>query len=476
MKKLKIFTAFIIIFLIVASSSYAFQIQQDNLASNSVNVNNSNFKIKYIELTKSSNEKGNEKSLTLSEKCTINEVTVIDSIYGREEESESLITDVSTSPISAQSVDTIDLSMNSLTAPTQPFEVGEEANIHFTIANYGPNNAINTNVRVDVDGSQVGSIPMGTILAGYQYNAEFDLTGPSEGTHEIKLIAQVGYGLTDTNLNNNTIIRSFVWKGIPDLVAKSFETVSTYLHTGEDIEFRFRVANEGTGKAVGTINNHLSINGQAIAVIPITDLDAGYTATITFTLTFNEPETYYMLMDVNKNATIVESNYSNNSKFNSVTIEPTVLLDVPEYTQQPYDSICWATSAAMVISYFSDDLYNRNIDIATTEFGENFNQGIYNIGIMEDYVEDYTGVNGSVQNNALSYTAVQYQTDNDGPIITVIDWDEVDGRHAEVITGYNVPTNSVIYIDPWDGESYMLAYTSYLSNDDWDWTSSIFWN
>lgn len=190
MKKLKIFTVFVVIFLIMANSSYAFQIQQDILASNSVNEKSSDFKIEKIELTKSSNAK----SLALSEKCTINEVTVIDNVYGRKKSENLITTDISTSSVS------VDLSMNSLTAATQPFEVGEAANIHFTIANYGPDNAPDTNVRVDVDGSPVGNIPLGTILAGYQYNAEFDLTGPSEGTHEIELIAVVGYGLVDTDL------------------------------------------------------------------------------------------------------------------------------------------------------------------------------------------------------------------------------------------------------------------------------------
>jgi hypothetical protein len=466
MKKLKIFTVFVVIFLIMANSSYAFQIQQDILASNSVNVNSSDFKIEKIELTKSSNAK----SLALSEKCTINEVTVVDSIYSREENSKNLITtDVSTSAVS------VDLSMNSLTAATQPFEVGEAANIHFTIANYGPDNAPDTSVRVDVDGSPVGNIPLGTILAGYQYNVEFDLTGPSEGTHEIKLIAQVGYGLVDTDLSNNTIIRSFVWEGIPDLVAKSFETVSgpTSLKTGQEVEFKFTVANEGTGKAVGTINNHLTINGQEVAIFSFTDLDVGYMVTVTFTVIFNEPDTYNMEIHVNKSGSIIESNSNNNIKTNSVTVlDSRQVLSVPNYSQQPYNQLCWATSAAMVISYFLDDTINRNVEIAQAEFGEeDFNHPSWN---MEPYVESYTGISGTERNDPLSYTAVQYQIDHDGPIITVIDL-ENGGLHAEVIRGYDLDNNRVLYVDPWDGLGHRATYSYYLDNDDWNWVWSLFW-
>ena len=89
----------------------------------------------------------------------------------------------------------------------------------------------------------------------------------------------------------------------------------------------------------------------------------GYTATFTFQIAFGSPKTYDLAMNVNKNRTITESNYNNNSKTHSVNVViggSRVCLDVPEYTQQPYDKICWATSAAMVISYFLDEMCIRD--------------------------------------------------------------------------------------------------------------------
>lgn len=140
-----------------------------------------------------------------------------------------------------------------------------------------------------------------------------------------------------------------------------------------------------------------------------------------------------------------------------------------------HNSICWATSAAMVISYFENDSTNRNIEIATREHGEDFNHGITDISRMEFYVEDYTGIPGSVQSNPLTFAAVKHQINNDGPIITVVS-NGVSG-HAMVIKGYNIQPDyeSVIYNDPWDGAGHGATYPFYLNNDDWNWIGSTFW-
>ncbi|MDD3269443.1 MAG: papain-like cysteine protease family protein [Syntrophomonadaceae bacterium] len=149
-----------------------------------------------------------------------------------------------------------------------------------------------------------------------------------------------------------------------------------------------------------------------------------------------------------------------------------VVLSVPNYSQQPYDSLCWATSASMVISFFLDDTTDRKVEIAQSEFGnDDFNYGSWN---MEPYVENYTNIAGTTRNNALSYTAVKYQTNNDGPIISVIQYSD-NSTHAEVIKGYDTSTNFVLFNDPWDGDSHGATYSYYLSNSNWDWIWSLFW-
>jgi hypothetical protein len=149
------------------------------------------------------------------------------------------------------------------------------------------------------------------------------------------------------------------------------------------------------------------------------------------------------------------------------------VLAVPEFSQRPYDSIYWATTAFMIIAYFRNDNVDRDVEIARREHGNNFNQG----GTLEDieyYVQDYTGRNGSIQYNALSYAAVQYQINNRGPIGTAIYWTS-GGGHAMVIKGYDTSTSFVIYNDPWDGRGHGCTYSYYVSNSNWRWGGSLFY-
>lgn len=150
------------------------------------------------------------------------------------------------------------------------------------------------------------------------------------------------------------------------------------------------------------------------------------------------------------------------------------VLPVPQYSQQPYDQICWATSAAMIISFFKNDTTNRNVQIAKDKFGTDFNQPA-SLSDQNNAVKKYAGVtSGSIQNNALSYTAVQYQINNNGPIGTAIYWSS-GGGHAEVIKGYDTSLdNEVLYNDPWDGQGHGASYSYYTNNSTWTWGGSLF--
>lgn len=203
--------------------------------------------------------------------------------------------------------------MNSLTAEVQPFQALGDANFQFKIANYGDTPNYSTLVKVIIDGAEMGIVNIGTINNGYEYTFTLTISGVSEGTHEIKLIAVPTAG--DSNLNNNSISKNFVWQGVPDLVVNSFETVSgeTKSVVGQPVEFIFTVTNQGTGMAEGVINNHIIINDQELYIISTSNLDVGYTLTGRFTVTFNERDLYVVQLNVNKNHSIIESNYDNNT-------------------------------------------------------------------------------------------------------------------------------------------------------------------
>ena len=219
-----------------------------------------------------------------------------------------------------------------------------DANFQYKIANYGGTN-YNTIVKVIVDGAEMGIVNIGTINNGYEYTFPLTISGVSEGTHEIKLIAIPTAG--DSNDNNNIISKNFVWQGVPDLVVNSFKTVSgeTKPVVGQPVEFIFTVTNQGTGMAEGVINNHIIINDQELYIISTSNLDVGYTLTGRFTVTFNERGMYIVELNVNKNQSIIESNFDNNAGAEMVICSHLLL--------QPWNS-SYQTATFQVQNTFSD--------------------------------------------------------------------------------------------------------------------------
>ncbi|MBS3909664.1 MAG: C39 family peptidase [Actinobacteria bacterium] len=157
-------------------------------------------------------------------------------------------------------------------------------------------------------------------------------------------------------------------------------------------------------------------------------------------------------------------------------------LPVPVFGQLPLNNLCWATAASMVIAYGKPDNIDRKVDIAKMIHGAvNYNKGGTNAN-MRDAVWTYLRWPGSIQNNMLSYTAVQYQTNNGGPIIARMSKNSGATLHALTIRGYNTTGSKVFYNDPWNGKFYdKYTHTDLVLgriNDPWDWgiwNAGIFW-
>ncbi len=295
-------------------------------------------------------EKGNmEAKVGYHGQGTAQEATVAEEIYKKNT--------LSTSGTATVRAELADLSMNSLTAEVQPFEVGETANFEFEMANYGGTTAFNTYVYVTVDDDNVGGFNIGSILPGYVYTFPLMIDGITEGTHEIILNATSSS--LETDYSNNIIGEDFVWQGVPDLVAKSFNTVSgdTSFVEGEAVAFTFSVKNEGTRIAEG-IQNYLLINGQELAILSYPSLDVGSTLTCSFSLTFNSPGDYNLQLYVNKDHSIVESNYNNNTKTKTVTI-------ISEWAYLDYG---WSTTTIPIQPYSYNDVWQTAMDASISSW------------------------------------------------------------------------------------------------------------
>lgn len=145
-------------------------------------------------------------------------------------------------------------------------------------------------------------------------------------------------------------------------------------------------------------------------------------------------------------------------------------LGVPNYNQQPYNQLCWATTASMIISYFNGDSVDRKVTIAQSYFGSNFNQPGYDY-MIRNPINSYTGRYGTIT-GAVSYSTVQSQINNGRPIATMIFWTS-GGGHALVCRGYYPDYNYILINDPWDGQTYWYDYSYYVSNSSFNWRESI---
>jgi hypothetical protein len=134
------------------------------------------------------------------------------------------------------------------------------------------------------------------------------------------------------------------------------------------------------------------------------------------------------------------------------------VLNVPKYCQISVfyegdgNELCWATSAAMNVSYFLNDNIDREIAIAESCYGDsNYNQGAPLLEEMTAINNDVPGLNLPATNDVngtLSYAAIQQQINAGHPIGTKIAWTAPGGiTHAQVITGYNTYNgNNYIYV------------------------------
>ncbi len=165
------------------------------------------------------------------------------------------------------------------------------------------------------------------------------------------------------------------------------------------------------------------------------------------------------------------------------------VIKVPKYTQQPYDLLCWATSASMMVSGLLMDNTDRTLeaaDSATKIYPSEFNKFgyLYNPGSTRSPIGDFvaskvSNIDYEVLNHSsitpITFDTIKNSIDNTYPVLTRISWDVQGGGHFQVITGYKEVdgVQYVIYNDPWDGKEYIRTYSDYCDNNLFDFKNAI---
>jgi hypothetical protein len=169
-------------------------------------------------------------------------------------------------------------------------------------------------------------------------------------------------------------------------------------------------------------------------------------------------------------------------------------LKVPQFLQLPYDNLCWATTAAMAVSYFNNDTINRTVDIAediaisrSSSFSQLYGPNYYtypSVFNMPALLLD-SGVGVKLYRPDLdiityenpSFATTEYSPSlntiiksiNHGYPVMVKVPNAAGGNHMLIIKGYKQCYNgmNIIYNDPLDGQEHMSvnygtrAYTTF---------------
>jgi hypothetical protein len=273
----------------------------------------------------------------------------------------------------------------------------------------------------------------------------------SSGNYSLKI--SLPQAVISTDKEGNTYTSAYLYPNTP---------YNGQINSASDVDyFKFTPSSNGYYTIQTTGFNNLS--GQVFDSNnqPLSD-DLYDLNTYKFDMKFNVNSTYYIKI------------YDRNGKTGNYALNVTrgKTLPVVNYSQQPYDKLCWATAASMAKSYLLDDDANRTVEFARYYNGQypyqfnidgaigsataatlRYTEGFKTIGVTPyQYRQD---IYGSVQFGEIAKT-----TDMSAPIIFLT------SKHFVVVKGYSYQKDGIngeyiIYNDPWDGQEHICTFSNF---------------
>ncbi len=204
---------------------------------------------------------------------------------------------------------------------TYPFEALGDAKIEVKISNRGNATASKFYFGVYVDNVSVGKGYISSLAAGYAYSAEVTLSNIKEGSHAIKIDADVDNKVSESNEGNNTMTKSFTWRGTPDLAAEitGGPANNSNIDGESSFQFNFYVKNIGNGGA-SKIPVAITVGDSYLTTSIDGTLPAKSETYVPVTITFYGYGKNNVELSINRDKTISESNYSNNTAIKTYNI------------------------------------------------------------------------------------------------------------------------------------------------------------
>ena len=264
---------------------------------------------------------------------------------------------------------------------TYPFEALSDSTIQIKISNRGNATANNFNFGVYVDDNYIGSGAVNSLGAGYVYTVDITLSNIREGTHTVKVIADKDNNVSESNESNNTMTKDFIWKGTPDLAAEIEGGPADNSDVDGESSFQFKlyIRNIGNGDA-SKIPVAISVGDSILTTSMDGTLLAKTKTHLPVTITFYGYGKNNLEFNVNRDKTIVESNYKNNTAIKTYNIVYcTHFWDVNKFSVSTAKNIKIQVQSSAT-DVFDKSIFNRGLDwnnitdnvkISSPEFNDN---------------------------------------------------------------------------------------------------------
>jgi subtilase family serine protease len=228
-----------------------------------------------------------------------------------------------------------DLIINSLThSPTNP-TITDTITITAIVQNTGARSAGASTLEIEIQGETTpATYPIPSLAAGatYQVQRQVNLTTP--GNYQVTATADVNNVVTESDETNNTATDSFEVKA-PDLIISSLTHSPPSPTNIETITITAIVKNNGNSNA-GASTLEIKVGTEATPptyVIPA--LAPNATHQIQRQLTLGTPNTYTVTAKADVNTAVTESNETNNTASDSITVVKAADLVISSLTHSP---------------------------------------------------------------------------------------------------------------------------------------------
>jgi len=205
---------------------------------------------------------------------------------------------------------TPDLIIETITgSPTSP-PIGETVTFTVTVKNQGNGKASPSRVYFYIDGSSRGYQNVPEIGAGATATKTFTWIAET-GSHDIKAVADSDDEVTESDETNNEKTVTFSTLP-PDLIIETITWLPADPSIEDTITFTVTVKNQGSGGA-GSSRVDFYIDGSSRGYQGVQEIDAGATATKTFTWTA-EADSHDIKAVADSDNEVTESDETNNEK------------------------------------------------------------------------------------------------------------------------------------------------------------------